>query len=78
MASVAYMGFKVPSVEAERMLTPLEIAIVAIFSALTAVLTSMTGAIFPSPTGGYTHIGDTAINVAALLFGVKVGEPRDS
>ena len=74
MVGVAYMGFKAPRVEAEMMLlTPMEIAIVAIFSALTAVLTSMTGAIFPSPTGGYTHIGDTAINVAALLFGVKVG-----
>ena len=27
----------------------------------------------PTPTGGYTHIGDTIIYVAALLFGCKVG-----
>ena len=33
----------------------------------------MVGAIFPSPTGGYTHIGDAIIFLAALLFGWKVG-----
>jgi uncharacterized membrane protein len=27
----------------------------------------------PSPTGGYTHIGDTAIYVAALLFEINDG-----
>lgn len=27
----------------------------------------------PSPTGGYTHIGDVAIYVAGLLFGPYVG-----
>lgn len=50
-----------------------EIALVAVFSALTAILTGMTGLMLPTPTGGYTHIGDTAIYVAALLFGAKVG-----
>lgn len=74
MGSVAFMGFKLPSVEVkEQLLNPLEIAVVAVFSALTALLTGTTGAMFPSPTGGYTHIGDTAIFVSALLFGVKVG-----
>ena len=74
MGGVAFMGFKVPGVEVvERFLTPVEIAVVAVFSALTAVLTGTTGVMFPSPTGGYTHIGDTVIFVSALLFGVKVG-----
>ncbi|RLE42565.1 hypothetical protein DRJ19_03920 [Candidatus Woesearchaeota archaeon] len=47
------------------------IALVAMFSSLTAVLTYFTH--IPSPTGGYTHIGDTAIYIAALLFGAKIG-----
>jgi len=49
----------------------LEIAIIAIFSALSAVSTTYTAV--PSPTGGYTHIGDSMIFIAALLFGVRVG-----
>jgi uncharacterized membrane protein len=57
----------------EPLMDPKEIAVVAVFSALTAVLTGTTGLVLPSPTGGYTHIGDTAIYVAALLFGAKVG-----
>jgi len=75
MGVVAFMGFRLPGVEVERkaFLTPVEIAIVAVFSALTAVLTGTTGVMLPSPTGGYTHIGDTAIFVSALLFGSKVG-----
>ena len=50
-----------------------EIAVTAMFSALTAVLTAYVGSFFPSPTGGYTHIGDSAIFIAALLFGSRVG-----
>ena len=75
MCTVAYMGYRAPGAEvAERaLLTPREIAIVAVFSALTAVLTGTTGLMLPTPTGGYTHIGDTIIYVAALLFGCKVG-----
>jgi uncharacterized membrane protein len=75
MGLVGYMGLKLPSVivEEKMFMSPVEIALVAVFSALTAVLTGTTGLMLPSPTGGYTHIGDTAIYVAALLFGVKVG-----
>ena len=29
--------------------------------------------VIPSPTGGYTHIGDFVVFAAALLFGYKVG-----
>ncbi|RLE67112.1 MAG: hypothetical protein DRJ47_00950 [Thermoprotei archaeon] len=50
-----------------------KIALIALFSALTAVLTYFTRV--PSPTGGYTHIGDSAIYVAALIFGIQVGAP---
>lgn len=46
------------------------IALVAVFSALCAVLTSAIA--IPSPTG-YTHIGDTIIYLAALLFGSRLG-----
>jgi uncharacterized membrane protein len=72
---LGFMGIRTPGVEAEErmLLTPVEIALVAVFSALTAVLTGTTGLMLPSPTGGYTHIGDTAIYVAALLFGIRVG-----
>jgi len=74
MGVVAFTGLKLPGIkEEEVLLTPTETAMTAVFSALTAVLTGWTGAIFPSPTGGYTHIGDTAIFVSALLFGCRVG-----
>lgn len=54
-------------------LTTLEISFVASLSALTAILTAYVGAMFPSPTGGYTHVGDTIIFLAGLLFGSKIG-----
>jgi len=75
MFVVAYMAYMTPGADAaERtLMTPREIAVVAVFSALTAVLTGTTGLMLPSPTGGYTHIGDTIIIVSALLFGCKVG-----
>ena len=72
---VLFMSAKTQDIEADirPLLDSREIALVAVFSALTAILTGMTGLMLPTPTGGYTHIGDTAIYVAALLFGVKVG-----
>jgi uncharacterized membrane protein len=75
VASCAYVSFRVRGVEVKGgpFMTPLEAAFTALFSALTAVLTGTTGIMLPSPTGGYTHIGDTAIYISALLFGVKVG-----
>ena len=75
MGVVAYIGYRHPGAEEAKraFLTPREVALVAVFSALTAVLTGTTGLMLPSPTGGYTHIGDTVIFVAALLFGCRVG-----
>ena len=73
---LGYKAFKSPVADTGMrapLMDPKEIAVVAVFSALTAVLTGTTGLVLPSPTGGYTHIGDTAIYVAALLFGAKVG-----
>jgi uncharacterized membrane protein len=75
MVLLWHLGSRLKSIEAvERLfLTPVEVALVAVFSALTAVLTGTTGIMLPSPTGGYTHIGDTGIFVSALLFGSRVG-----
>lgn len=71
----AIFGFLTSPVQtaAKPFMLPYEIAISSVMSALTAVVTVITGALIPSPTGGYTHIGDMIIFVAALLFGSKVG-----
>jgi uncharacterized membrane protein len=71
---LGYLGLKTPGAELKtRLLTPVDIAFVAVFSALTAVITGSTGMVLPSPTGGYTNVGDTVIFIAALLLGSKVG-----
>ena len=54
-------------------LKTLDITRVALFSAMTAALTVLTGGVFPSPTGGYTHVGDTVIFFASLIFGSRIG-----
>ena len=48
-----------------------EIALTAVLSAAYAAAILLL--VIPSPTGGYTHIGDFVVFVAALLFGYKVG-----
>jgi len=50
-----------------------EVASIAVFSALTASATAFTGQFFPSPTGGYTHVGDSVIFIASLIYGPRVG-----
>lgn len=69
------LGFFTSPVQANAkpFMLPYEIALSSVMSALTAVVIIITGALVPSPTGGYTHIGDMIIFVAALLFGSKVG-----
>lgn len=52
-------------------LTIREVAYISVFSALTAVLTVSTGGLVPSPTGGFTHIGDTIIFFTALIMGSR-------
>jgi len=48
-----------------------EVAVMGIFSALYAVAILLFKV--PSPTGGYTHIGDLMVFIPALLFGWRVG-----
>lgn len=69
------IGFTIPQIKVKRapFLSSVEVATVAVFSALTAMVTALIGGLVPSPTGGYTHIGDAVIFMAALLFGYKVG-----
>ena len=54
-------------------LSAFDTSIIAIFSAATAVVTGIVGGIFPSPTGGYTHLGDAVTFIVALIFGSKIG-----
>lgn len=72
ISSSLTMLFKVEKPPKIFSLTPIEISVTAILSALQAFLTASVGAIFPSPTGGYTHIGDTITFIAAFLFGAKI------
>ena len=48
-----------------------EIALTAVLSAAYAVAIMLI--IIPSPTGGYTQIGDFVVFASALLFGYRVG-----
>jgi len=74
-ATAAIAGLTISTGEIRRapVMLPYEIAVSSVLSALTAVIMIITGALVPSPTGGYTHIGDMIVFVAALLFGSKVG-----
>jgi uncharacterized membrane protein len=66
------LGLRLPSAPPkEPFLTTMQVANSAVLSALTAIFTGI--AFVPSPTGGYSHLGDTIIFIAALLFGSKVG-----
>ncbi|MEM0329328.1 MAG: ECF transporter S component [Nitrososphaerota archaeon] len=73
LAAESAIFIKLGRAESIRRLTSVELAATASLSAMAAVLTAFTGSFFPSPTGGYTNIGDTAIFVAALLYGSRVG-----
>jgi len=48
-----------------------EVALTTVLSA--AYAGAILAMIVPSPTGGYTHIGDFVVFVSALLFGYRVG-----
>lgn len=73
----AAVSLTIPSdqVIKRRMFTSVEVATVALFSALYAVMIVFTYQVYPipSPTGGFLHFGDFVIFTAALLFGGKVG-----
>ena len=63
------MAFKMP--EVGKVQATREIALTAVLSAAYAAAILLI--IVPSPTGGYTHIGDFVVFVSALLFGYRVG-----
>jgi uncharacterized membrane protein len=73
LGTAAILGLRDRGGGKTRFLSTKEVGLVAVFSALTAVVTGWTGLALPSPTGGYTSIGDAVIFLAALLFGSRVG-----
>jgi uncharacterized membrane protein len=54
-------------------ITPIKMALSAVFIALVFVISSQIPAIPIPATGGYFNVGETSIYVAALLFGPLVG-----
>jgi uncharacterized membrane protein len=53
---------------------PREVAVTAVMTALTAVVTYFTGSLFPFPIkGGYLNLGDALVMLSGLLFGARVG-----
>lgn len=53
---------------------PREITLTAVMTAVTTVITMITGAFFPFPlTGGYLNLGDSMVMLSGLLFGAAVG-----
>ncbi len=60
--------------KSKRTLDPREVAVTAVMTALTAVVTYFTGSLFPFPiTGGYLNLGDALVMLSGLLFGARVG-----
>jgi len=57
--------------QVKRMQATREVALTAILSA--AYAAAILVVTVPSPTGGYTHIGDLVVFASALLFGYRVG-----
>jgi uncharacterized membrane protein len=53
---------------------PREIALTAVMTAVTAVVTMITGSFVPFPaTGGYLNLGDSMVMLSGLLFGASLG-----
>jgi uncharacterized membrane protein len=53
---------------------PREIALTAVMTAVTAVVTMITGSFIPFPaTGGYLNLGDSMVMLSGLLFGASLG-----
>jgi uncharacterized membrane protein len=51
-----------------------EITLTAVMTAVTAVVTMITGSFVPFPaTGGYLNLGDSMVMLSGLLFGAAVG-----
>ena len=53
---------------------PRQIALAAVMTAVTAVVTMITGSFVPFPaTGGYLNLGDSMVMLSGLLFGASIG-----
>lgn len=53
---------------------PREVALTAAMTAVTAVVTMITGSFVPFPaTGGYLNLGDSMVMLSGLLFGASLG-----
>ncbi len=53
---------------------PREAALTAAMTAMTAVVTMITGSFVPFPaTGGYLNLGDAMVMLSGLLFGARIG-----
>lgn len=62
------------SVKERKAPKPREIALTAVMTAVTAVVTMITGSFVPFPaTGGYLNLGDCMVMLSGLLFGASVG-----
>ena len=57
----------------QRPLTPIKLALTAVFTAIVFVISSQIPPIPIPATGGYFNVGEVTIYVAALLFGPFVG-----
>ena len=53
---------------------PRQVALTAAMTAVTAVVTMITGSFVPFPaTGGYLNLGDSMVMLSGLLFGASLG-----
>jgi uncharacterized membrane protein len=57
-----------------KTLKPRQLALTAAMTAVTAVVTMVTGSFVPFPaTGGYLNLGDAMVMLSGLLFGASLG-----
>jgi uncharacterized membrane protein len=57
-----------------KRVTSREVTLTAVMTAVTAIVTMITGSFVPFPaTGGYLNLGDSMVMLSGLLFGAAVG-----
>ena len=60
--------------ERKKSPNPRQVALTAAMTAVTAVVTMITGSFVPFPaTGGYLNLGDSMVMLSGLLFGASLG-----
>ena len=64
----------VSPLEHKKSPNPRQVALTAAMTAVTAVVTMITGSFVPFPaTGGYLNLGDSMVMLSGLLFGASLG-----